>query len=183
VKRLAELHGGSIRASSEGLGRGSEFTLRLPVVNEPTPLLALDGNESGLESEAVHGWKALVIDDNQDYAEGLAILLEQAGYRVSLAPDGHAGITAASSQPPDLVLLDLGLPGLDGYAVAEKLRSMRQLDRTTIVAVSGYAPGNGDDAVDLFDARLVKPVNYSDLLELVHRKVRERSSKHRKALA
>jgi CheY-like chemotaxis protein len=134
----------------------------------------------GLESGLVHGWKALVIDDNQDYAQGLAILLEQVGYRVRLAGDGPAGIASASSEPPDLVLLDLGLPGLDGYAVAEKLRNMRQLDRTTIVAVSGYAPGNGGETADLFDARLVKPVNYKDLLELVHRKVRERASKHGK---
>jgi CheY-like chemotaxis protein len=131
----------------------------------------------------VDGWRALLIDDNQDYAQGLAMLLEQVGYRVRVAPDGHAGIATACSEPPDLILLDLGLPGLDGYAVAEKLRSARQLDRTTIVAVSGYAPANGGDLSDLFDARLVKPVNYTDLLELVHRKVRERASKHRKALA
>jgi CheY-like chemotaxis protein/two-component sensor histidine kinase len=183
VKQLAELHGGSICASSVGVGRGSEFTLRLPVFTGRPDVEPSAGNGALEEAGPVDGWRALLIDDNQDYAQGLAMLLEQVGYRVRVAPDGHAGIATACSEPPDLILLDLGLPGLDGYAVAEKLRSARQLDRTTIVAVSGYAPANGGDLSDLFDARLVKPVNYTDLLELVHRKVRERASKHRKALA
>jgi signal transduction histidine kinase len=153
VRSLAELHGGTVSVTSEGSGRGSEFTVRLPpgrAEAAPTP---------GAPS-APGGRHVLVIEDNADAREMLRIALELDGHRVETAGDGLSGVEVALRATPDLVLVDIGLPGLDGYAVARRLRAELG-DRVTLVALTGY--GQSDDrrrTTDAgFDAHLVKPVD------------------------
>ncbi len=114
VRRLVQMHGGSVEAYSAGPGQGSEFTVRLPLRTAP-------GEKAGLDGEplpAGRGRKVLIVDDNVDGAQGLALLLQLRGHRVLLAHDGAAGLEVARAQRPDVVVLDIGLPKLDGYAVA-----------------------------------------------------------------
>ncbi|MGH9779634.1 MAG: ATP-binding protein, partial [Candidatus Acidiferrales bacterium] len=181
VKRLAELHGGTVTAASDGPGRGSEFTVRLPLLapedvrpSQPTAEIT-----ATLPSE--DALRVLVVDDNLDYAEGIAILLRAAGHSVSLAHHGEAGLLAAMREPPpDIILLDLGLPGLDGYTVAERLRSPEiaaRMKGATIVAVSGFSPKNAAKGrPNFFDAQLVKPIAHADLLGLLQEKLAARKA-------
>lgn len=161
VRKLAEMHGGSVSATSEGLGQGSEFTVRLPLVNavaevhsEPKP------------SEPAGPLKILVVDDNVDMANTLAKLLEQAGHTITMAHDGLAALAAARRSTPDAVVLDIGLPGLDGYRVAEALRREPAFANVRLVAVSGYGQAEDRSRAKAagFDHHLVKPV---DLRQLV----------------
>ncbi|MGH9816264.1 MAG: PAS domain S-box protein, partial [Candidatus Acidiferrales bacterium] len=180
VKRLTEMHGGTVTAASEGPGQGSEFTLRLPLLaledvrlSQPVPEIM----ETLASEDAL---RVLVVDDNLDYAEGIAILLRSAGHNVTLADNGQAAMAAALREPPDIILLDLGLPGLDGYAVAERLRSpdvSEQMKGTTIVAVSGFSPKNAAKGrPNFFDAQLVKPIAHADLLGLLQEKLAARKA-------
>jgi CheY-like chemotaxis protein len=153
VKSLAELHGGTVEVASEGRGRGSEFTVRLPLGEaETTP-----GDEIARPSTARH---VLVIEDNADARDMLRIALELDGHRVETAADGVSGVNTALRTTPDVVLIDIGLPGLDGYAVARRLRAQLG-DRVTLVALTGY--GQTEDRRRTseagFDAHLVKPVD------------------------
>ncbi len=161
VRKLAELHGGSVSAASEGSGRGSEFTVRLPLSDAPMPS-AVGGRGS---PHAVKPQKVLVVDDNVDTARSLALLLRGSGHSVEVAHDGYAALDAARSFRPETIILDLGLPGLDGYQVAEQLRADNNFRQTRLIALSGY--GQADDRRRSnevgFDQHLVKPVDYRDL--------------------
>src|SRR5262249_26937816 len=119
VKSLAELHEGKVTATSGGLGRGSEFVVRLPATPGTAPL-PLD-SKRGIIGAAAHHWRVLVVDDNVDTAEGMARLLRFAGHTVRMAHDGPAALAAAREHRPEFVLLDIGLPGMDGYEVAVHL--------------------------------------------------------------
>jgi signal transduction histidine kinase/ActR/RegA family two-component response regulator len=162
VKKLAELHGGDATARSPGLGRGSTFTISIPAL--PATAAAVDG-----VADAAHGRTVLVVDDNRDLAESLAQVLRLWGHDVSVAYDGAAALEAAKTHPPEVVLLDIGLPILDGYQVARRLRQQRGLERARIVAVTGY--GREEDRQKAreagFDVHLVKPVDPKDLQELL----------------
>jgi signal transduction histidine kinase/ActR/RegA family two-component response regulator len=153
VRSLAELHGGSVEVRSEGPGRGSQFVVRLPTGRvEASP---------GAEAVAAPGSRhVLVIEDNADAREMLRMALELDGHRVATAADGVSGVDSALRITPDLVLVDIGLPGLDGYAVARRLRAALG-DRVTLVALTGY--GQNEDRRRTreagFDAHLVKPVD------------------------
>ena len=153
VRSLTELHGGTVAVQSEGPGRGSEFTIRLPAGK----------TDSGSDTETASTGTArhvLVIEDNADAREMLRMALELDGHRVETAADGTSGVETALRSTPDVVLVDIGLPGLDGYAVARRLRAALG-HRVTLVALTGY--GQTEDrrrtADAGFDAHLVKPVD------------------------
>jgi signal transduction histidine kinase/ActR/RegA family two-component response regulator len=153
VRSLAELHGGTIGVKSDGPGRGSEFTIRLPAGKTE----GRTGTETASPAAARH---VLVIEDNADAREMLRMALELDGHRVETASDGTSGVEVALRTTPDLVLVDIGLPGLDGYAVARRLRAALG-HRVTLVALTGY--GQSEDRRRTseagFDAHLVKPVD------------------------
>jgi PAS domain S-box-containing protein len=167
VRRIVELHGGTVQAFSLGLGQGSELTVRLPVSKvcpseNPMPApVATPVARTGL--------RVLVVDDNVDTLRGMTKLLHRSGYEVKVAHDGQTAIEAARAFQPEVVVLDIGLPGMDGYQVARKLRQEEDLKGALIIANSGY--GQESDRVRSreagFDHHLVKPIDYSALLELL----------------
>ena len=163
VRRLVELHGGTIAASSPGVGQGSEFTVRLPAAEAgPAAVARAVGRQ-----RAATGRHVLIIEDNADGRETLARLLRRFGHRVSVAEDGLRGVEAALALRPEVVLLDIGLPGLDGYQVAARLRA--ELCGSLLVALTGR--GQPDDVRRAraagCDAHLVKPVDLDALQQLL----------------
>ncbi|MGZ5027732.1 MAG: PAS domain-containing protein, partial [Methylobacter sp.] len=134
VKNLVAMHGGDVSAQSEGRGKGSEFVIRLPLPQSPAVPLR---NQTG-SSPAESGLHILVVDDNKDAAESLSLLLTGQGHIVSLAYDGHTAVDIALAERPRAVLLDIGLPGMDGYEVARILRQNPALKLTHLIALSGY---------------------------------------------
>jgi two-component system CheB/CheR fusion protein len=137
VRSLVEMHGGTVAAHSPGLGQGSEFVVRLPVrisalVSEPPP-----PRETSPFTPA-RPVRVLVVEDNLDAAESLATLLHLWGHDVRVVHDGLDALDAARAYRPEVVLLDIGLPGLDGYQVAERLHQEPGLDHTLLVAMTGY---------------------------------------------
>ncbi|WP_240911550.1 hybrid sensor histidine kinase/response regulator [Paludisphaera soli] len=170
VRRLVQLHGGEVSAGSPGVGRGSEFVVRLPIraFREGGSTQDEGSPPSGPGGRGAAGPKfVLIVDDNADAALTLARLLESSGHRVEAAHDGPAALERAGSRPPDVVLLDIGLPGMDGYEVARRLRASG-LDRAMIVALTGY--GQEEDRRRSreagMDAHLTKPVDLQTLNEL-----------------
>jgi CheY-like chemotaxis protein len=155
VRNLVELHGGSVTVASEGPGRGCEFVVRLPLgkTGEARPEPATTG------SAVLPTFRILVIEDNADSREMLRSVLELEGHEVVVAEDGGAGLEAARSVRPDVAVIDVGLPGLDGYEVGRRIRSDLGLS-ARLIAVTGY--GQAEDrrrSQDAgFDAHLVKPV-------------------------
>jgi PAS domain S-box-containing protein len=167
ARSLTELHGGSITATSAGPGTGSEFVVRLPA-SVPT-LESSKGVEPRVEAVPTRGSRVLVIDDNVDMARGLASLLKLQDHEVWTAYDGPSGLVAARTHRPDVLLLDIGLPGMDGYQVAEQLRQEEFGKDVLLIAVTGY--GQAEDyqrALSAgFDHFVTKPVDYSKLLSLM----------------
>src|SRR5205807_10384162 len=131
VRRLAELHGGSAAAHSEGEGRGSVFSVRLPAVEPPA---ATRGR--ALAPSAVPARDVLVVEDNDDARETLKRMLELAGHRVRVAVDGAAALDAVHRAVPDIALIDIGLPQMDGYEVARRVRAVHD-KRPLLVAITG----------------------------------------------
>lgn len=166
ARSLAEMHGGAINAESPGLGQGSTFTLRLPVASRTTEEAAAD---RAAEEEAAGNLRVLVIDDNRDSADSATDVLRLLGNRVESAYDGAAGIAAARRFQPHMVLLDLAMPGMDGYEARRRLREDPALADTFLVAMTGF--GNEDDKRCTreagFDAHLVKPVELDALMALL----------------
>ena len=167
VQRLVEMHGGSVHAASEGTGRGSEFTVRLPAVASPGILSGAP--EVLVDFSRCLKRNVLVVDDNVDSAESLAKLLRMQGHSVRVAFDGPAALQEARSSRPEVVILDLGLPGISGYEVARSLRDENGGDDPLLVAVSGY--GREEDYCRSreagFNHHFTKPVNFSALLHAV----------------
>jgi signal transduction histidine kinase len=173
VRRIAELHGGRVEAVSDGTGRGSAFTVRLPAIAHPplvtSPPLALDDGGGGAR-------RILVVEDNADARAMLRRMLEIEGHEVHEAGDGHAGLDAARRLRPDVALIDVGLPELDGYEVA---RGIREWAGSTIrlVALTGYGqPEDRRQALAVgFDAHLVKPASPASLFGAIYGASAERS--------
>jgi signal transduction histidine kinase/CheY-like chemotaxis protein len=165
-RRLVQLHGGSITASSEGTGCGATFTVRLPTTNAPKPAML---PQSPAHPTPIHRQRRiLLVDDNQDTVRSLARLLSMRGHEVATAFDGVAALKLAQEFQPDFLLLDIGLPGLDGYELARRLRA-GGFARTPIVAISGYAQ-EGDRARSReagFNYHFAKPVDFEALAELI----------------
>ena len=170
VRRLTEMHGGSVEAHSDGPGRGSEFVVRLPLVAAPAapddPAMVRD---AGRPQRAGGFRRVLVVDDNRDAAESLTVLLELWGHAVRIANDGPDALALAAEYRPDTVLLDIGLPGMDGYEVARRLRELPGSHSMFLVAVTGY--GQDEDrrrAYETgFDHHLTKPVEPAKLGSLL----------------
>jgi len=166
VKRLVELHDGTVSAHSAGAGQGAEFTVRLPLEDEP---MALAESRPSPANTTRHV-RVLVVEDNRDSAESLRMLLSTQGYEVALAYTGLEGVEAARSARPDVVICDVGLPGMDGYAVARAIRTNPATAKTRLIAVTGY--GDHEDRVRAlasgFDTHLVKPADPKELLGLLY---------------
>jgi signal transduction histidine kinase/ActR/RegA family two-component response regulator len=168
VKRLVELHGGSVAAASAGAGHGAEFTVRLPVVRAtgvPAPARAA-------AAPAAAGRRFLVVDDNVDAADSLALLLELSGHVVHKAYNGPDALVAARTHRPEVVILDLGLPGMSGYDVCRRLREHDAGQALLVVALTGWGqPGDRERTADAgFDAHLVKPVDQDVLMAVVRQR-------------
>ncbi len=168
VQRLVAMHGGTVEARSAGAGKGSEFLLRLPAGSGEAPLAP---REKEIEPPAPpkRVLRVLVVDDNQDAANALRLLLESDGHEVKLAADGVAGLALAREYKPEVLLLDIGLPRLSGYDIAASLRADPAMKETTIVAVTGYGQVHDRTrtAAVGFDHHLTKPVEFSALQQLL----------------
>jgi PAS domain S-box-containing protein len=167
VRRLVELHGGRVDAFSAGPGKGSEFVVRLPAGPSAAP--AGTPEIPGPERPPSPCRRLLVVDDNADVADSLALLLRMAGHETRTAYDGPAALEAARDYRPEVVLLDIGMPGLDGYEVARRLRREPGLETVVLVALTGY--GQEEDRRRCREARidhhLVKPTDLDTLHALL----------------
>ena len=165
VKRLVAMHGGSIEARSEGEGRGSEFIVRLPVICEP----AVAAPRAETVSKSAAERRVLIVDDNRDSADSLAMLLEITGNKTFQAHDGVEALDAIEKHRPEVVLLDIGLPKLDGHEVCRRVRQQPWGRDIVIIALTGW--GQEDDRRKSeeagFNGHLVKPVDYENLLSLL----------------
>ncbi|MEJ7687071.1 MAG: ATP-binding protein [Variovorax sp.] len=168
VRTLVEMHGGTVTAASAGLGRGSTFTLRVPCLNQ-VPSAGASLNDDAGSRCAVPPLKVLVVDDNADAAEALATALAITGHSTHMVHDGREVLEAARGFRPDAVLLDIGLPGLNGYEVAEQLRADAGLGKVVMIAITGWGSdtdrGRAKEAG--FDHHLTKPVDFATLEALL----------------
>jgi two-component system, chemotaxis family, CheB/CheR fusion protein len=164
VDGLARLHGGSVRAESAGKGKGSEFVVRLPLSkSEPK------NRQSSTVTRNEGPLSILIIEDNADVRSMLKTLLEFAGHRVEIAGDGLQGIEMIENQHPDVALVDIGLPALNGYELARKIRANENCQDVFLVALTGYSqPSDRQRALSSgFDAHLAKPVDLEQLRQIL----------------
>jgi CheY-like chemotaxis protein len=169
VRRLVEMHGGKIEAHSAGLGKGSEFLARLPALAEPAPDSAGKSAEASSASPTKGSRRMLVVDDNVDSAESMAVLLRLHGHEVGLAYDGQSALEEAYAFRPEVMFLDLDLPKMDGYEVARRLRMEPAMKDMTLVAITGY--GQEEDLQHTqeagFQLHMVKPVDFDKVEALL----------------
>ena len=166
VKDLVELHGGSVQARSDGPGKGSRFAVRIPFVE---PVERDKAADDPIPETDPQYYRLLVVDDNEDAAESLAILLRMQGHDVMTAHDGPSALRVADSFRPALVLMDIGMPSMDGYEVARRIRATPELAGTVLVALTGW--GQQEDrrrSIESgFDHHVVKPVDPLTLTQIV----------------
>jgi signal transduction histidine kinase len=170
VRTLVELHGGKVNARSEGRGRGSEFEITLPLLAEDMQSApSATGNFCQAGKAPGSSRRVLIVEDNQDAQDALKCLLELWGHEVTVASDGAAGIQSALDQRPDVALVDLGLPTVDGYEVARQVRSALNASAPLMIALTGYgAPEQRAQALSAgFDLHIVKPVDPDRLATLL----------------
>ena len=171
VRRIVEMHGGEVETASAGLSKGSELTVRLPALPPPgegdPPRLTDEDDSRELPVGAMSGERILVVDDNVDAAESLAEAIEGAGGEVALAHDGESALALVRRWRPRAVLLDISLPGIDGYEVARRLRADPSLPGLRLIARTGsderLSPAQPEDRG--FDAHLVKPTTLARIVE------------------
>ncbi len=169
VHKLVVMHGGDVQAFSAGLGQGSEFVVRLPLLSLPETTTAVATTDFHSSNG---GLRILIVDDYYAAAESLAMLLEFKGHQVWIAHDGLSGIEMARAKQPQVVILDIGLPEMDGYEVAKKLRQCPELGEIFIIALSGYVPPNDPEsllATTGFNEYQVKPVDIETLQKLLEK--------------
>jgi len=162
VKNLVEQHGGTVKAQSAGEGLGATFVVRLPAARS----LGDDAPPPRTPAERARTGRVLVVDDNVDAGELLAELLRSVGYDVTYAPDGIAALESVRAARPEVAVLDIGLPGMDGYELARRLRADASLRDLRLIALTGYglAADRARASASGFDLHLVKPVNTTALL-------------------
>jgi signal transduction histidine kinase/CheY-like chemotaxis protein len=165
VRSLVRMHGGSVAARSEGVGHGSEFEVRLPIARGE--VTAEQAPEAA--PVAASAMRVLVVDDNRDAADSLGVLLDSFGYQVEVTHDGPAALRAAELFRPELVLLDIGMPEMDGYEVARRLRSGPRGDALVLVALTGWGQEEDRQRTQAagFDHHLVKPTDLDALQRLL----------------
>jgi len=169
VQRLVELHAGTIEVISEGLGQGSEFVVRLPGISAPPvgwPAAVQSADAVGVAPQrASSRRRILVVDDNVDAAHSLRMLLSLEGHDVRVAFDGSTALKTAEEFVPEVVFLDIGLPRMDGYEVARRLREKPRLQQAILIALTGYGRDDDRRRADEagFDSHLLKPVDLGDL--------------------
>jgi CheY-like chemotaxis protein len=168
VRTLVDMHGGTVEARSNGTGRGSEFTVRLPVAPERRPSQGRGETEGGV-TVALPLRRILVVDDNADAAQSLAMLLRMLGQDVRTAADGQSALEAARVSMPEVAFLDIGLPGMSGHELARRLRGEPDGDKVLLVAVTGW--GQEEDRRRSqeagFDHHLTKPADPEALQRLL----------------
>jgi len=172
VKNLVEMHGGTVEANSEGMGRGSEFVVRLPTLpTEPQarPAEPAPANPAENATDPTRSLRILVVDDNKDAANSMAVLLKFKGHTTHTAYDGLEAVEAAATFCPDVVLLDIGLPTLNGYEACRRIREQTVGQTIRLVALTGWGQDKDRERTrDAgFDAHLVKPVDFAELLNLL----------------
>jgi len=168
VRRLVALHGGRVRARSDGPGHGTEMIVCLPIQSDDRQTAA---TQRAVEEEEaappIRPFRILIVDDNRDAADSMALALHYAGHEVATAYDGAEGIERASVFEPDVVLLDLGMPGLNGFEIARRVRQQPWGGTPALIALTGW--GQEQDRRRTkeagFDAHLTKPVSASELLK------------------
>jgi CheY-like chemotaxis protein len=168
ARNIVEMHDGRLQGFSEGLGKGCEFTIKLPVIDSPEgpkPRTVLKrGQKTG------PSLRVLVVEDNVDAGDSLSLLLRLYGHEVLVARTGETALDIATGFTPDVVLLDIGLPGMDGYQVASKLRERPEFRDVMLCALTGFTPSEADrqrQEETGFDHYYVKPVETATLLELL----------------
>jgi PAS domain S-box-containing protein len=168
VRSLAEMHGGRVGAHSDGLGKGAEFLVALPILSGEMPISS-GNNSAPLSVENATKNRVLVVDDNQDAARMLGAWLEGQGWETQIANDGAHGLEIARSWQPQVALIDIGMPVMDGYQVARHLRESSEYKTMLLIAVTGYGqPSDRDRALEAgFDFHLTKPVNMDELKRLI----------------
>jgi CheY-like chemotaxis protein len=165
-KGVVQLHGGTIEARSEGAGLGSEFVVRIPRRNVAS---AAKEDTAAPAPAPVRNRRVLIADDNRDAAESLAMLLEMHGHTVTVVHDGQQALSAIEASPPDVALLDIGMPHFDGYEVARRVRGDTRSRRVFLIAVTGWGQEQ-DKARALgagFDLHFTKPVEPQHLIDLL----------------
>ena len=166
VKTLVELHGGRVEARSEGAGKGSEFVVRLPVMLGASPPQDAGGKD---ETPAKSSHRILVVDDNRDGADSLSDMLRIMGNDTRTAYDGEDGVDMAGAFRPDVILLDIGLPKLNGYEACRSIREQSWGNDVVMIAVTGW--GRDDDRSRSrdagFDHHMVKPVDPQALMDML----------------
>ncbi len=166
VQRLVEMHGGRIEAQSDGQSCGSTFTVCFPAATISAP----SSTKNGVTMQSMPGRRVLIVDDNIDTAQALARLLMRAGHEIALAHEGHQALVRAREQSPESVILDIGLPGMDGFEVVRRLRAEACCADAVIIAVTGYGqPEDRQKSIEAgFDHHLVKPVDLDELQMLLN---------------
>jgi CheY-like chemotaxis protein/two-component sensor histidine kinase len=167
VRRLVELHGGFVSAQSAGVGLGSTFTVRLPLAMTPTKA-PVSETQLGSSSAAL---RILVVDDNLDASESLAMLLRFGDHEIRTAGGGKEALEILAEFPSDVVILDIGMPVLNGYELAREIRKLSGFERVTLIALTGWG-GEGDrkrSEAAGFDGHLTKPVAFEELERLLAR--------------
>lgn len=172
VRSIVELHGGEVSAASEGPGKGSQLTVRLPRIPErrTAKKRALRASASPAGDNPV---RILVVDDNRDIVEALATLLRRRGHDVSVAYDGASALAAIQAHPPQVALLDIGLPEIDGYELARRIRAQKETRHVELIAMTGYGqPGDRARVTEAgFTDHLTKPFDFEALLKIVERRI------------
>ncbi|MBX3413969.1 MAG: response regulator [Pirellulales bacterium] len=177
VRQLVDLHGGSVMAESDGAGRGATFTIRIPLAQEAQVTPGQGTNGTAVESNGTSCRRVLVVEDHADLARMLSSLVVRCGPEVRVASDGPTALEAAREFQPDLVLLDIGLPGMSGYDVAAELRKLPGLQSAVLVALTGYGQEEDRQRTQTagFSRHLVKPIAF-DVLQQVLRTVCDQRS-------
>lgn len=177
VKSLVERHGGSVSAASAGQGAGTEFTIRLPRAHENASTLALPQQGDTADIQALD---ILIVDDNADAADTLSMYLSTMGHQLRVAYEGHSALGLAAEAAPDVFLLDIGLPDIDGYELAQRIRALPQTMHAALIALTGYGRhADRERSVAAgFNHHLTKPVDVAALLRLL-RNVSKRPPRHR----
>jgi CheY-like chemotaxis protein len=161
------MHGGSVSAASDGPGKGSQFTVRLPLALETAP--ARDTPVRGETAAVEMAQRILIVDDNKDAADTLGILLRMLGAEVAVAHDGAAALAALPVHRPAVVFLDIGMPGMDGYEVARRIRQRPDSHDTTLIALSGWGQDRDrrESEAAGFDYHLTKPAEFAALRDVL----------------